>query len=291
MTDNTEPTGLPEIQAPLLLAAGHASNDAALRSRIESLRVYSGGYYVRRDEVLALIDASHKVGSDAAALGIDLAALCAKVERMTVRIEPLGGQRTRYVQLDNVLALIEQADTSPKGGSDAEPMFYIQDTRSFVGNCPMWWAPNGAGYVTRLDEAGRFTEQEAIEQNLSRDTDVPWPCAEIDKIARLTVDHQHMRPRRERLVELAAAFTARQSMVSRRDRLNDRPTISVPADDSKVVPLAALRADEAPAEVIEHGFNHRREEPGVAVAANVHAANVQPVAGDNLNADSSQGVE
>lgn len=86
---------------------------------------------------------------------------------------------------------------------DPEPMFYIQDTRQFVGNCPVWWGPNGRGYVTRLDEAGRYTEQEAIKQNRTRDTDIPWPCAEIDAIARPTVDFQHMRPRAERLAELA----------------------------------------------------------------------------------------
>lgn len=107
-----------------------------------------------------------------------------------------------WKEADRLLALI---DASPKGGStDAEPMFYIQDTRSFVGNCPVWWGPNGNGYVTRLDEAGRFTEQEAIAQNRTRDTDVPWPCAEIDKLGRITVDVQHMRPRRERLAELQA---------------------------------------------------------------------------------------
>jgi hypothetical protein len=84
-----------------------------------------------------------------------------------------------------------------------ERMFYIQDTRQFVGNCPVWWAPNGGGYVTRLDEAGRYSEQEAVKKNRTRDTDIPWPCAEIDAIARPTVDFQHMRPRAERLAELA----------------------------------------------------------------------------------------
>ncbi|HAL22283.1 MAG TPA: hypothetical protein DCP40_06090 [Stenotrophomonas sp.] len=85
----------------------------------------------------------------------------------------------------------------------AEPMFYIQDTRQFVGNCPMWWGPHGSGYVTRLDEAGRYTEEEAIRQNRTRETDIPWPCSEIDALARQTVDCQHMRPRAERLAELA----------------------------------------------------------------------------------------
>ncbi|WP_223484679.1 hypothetical protein [Stenotrophomonas indicatrix] len=88
-----------------------------------------------------------------------------------------------------------------------EPMFYIQDTRQFVGNCPVWWGPNGGGYVTRLDEAGRYTEQEAITQNRTRTTDIPWPCAEIDALARRTVDCQHMRNRGERLAELAMIGT------------------------------------------------------------------------------------
>lgn len=86
----------------------------------------------------------------------------------------------------------------------AQPsLFYIQDTRQFVGNCPVWWGPNGGGYVTRLDEAGQYTEQEAITQNRTRESDIPWPCAEIDALARQTVDCQHMRPRVDRLAELA----------------------------------------------------------------------------------------
>ncbi|WP_329761821.1 hypothetical protein [Stenotrophomonas maltophilia] len=99
----------------------------------------------------------------------------------------------------------KQAKRPPAQAVDLgqEPMFYIQDTRQFVGNCPVWWAPNGGGYVTRLDEAGRYTEQEAVKKNRTRDTDIPWPCAEIDAIARPTVDFQHMRPRAERLAELA----------------------------------------------------------------------------------------
>ena len=83
-------------------------------------------------------------------------------------------------------------------------LFYIQDTRGFVGNCPMWWGPNRNGYVTRLDEAGRYTQAEAMEQHRFRETDLPWPCAEIDALARKTVDHQHMRPRSEQIAALRA---------------------------------------------------------------------------------------
>ncbi len=110
---------------------------------------------------------------------------------------PAGHWAEPFWQAARADATAQAVDLGP------EPMFYIQDTRQFVGNCPVWWAPNGGGYVTRLDEAGRYTEQEAVKQNRTRDTDVPWPCAEIDAIARHTVDFQHMRPRAERLAELA----------------------------------------------------------------------------------------
>ncbi|MGS7841806.1 hypothetical protein [Stenotrophomonas forensis] len=120
------------------------------------------------------------------------------------------------MEVGDVLMVSDRAITDEDGSGEVyaappaqavdlgqEPMFYIQDTRQFVGNCPMWWGPNGSGYVTRLDEAGRYTEQEAIRQSRTRETDIPWPCTEIDALARKTVDCQHMRPRAERLAELA----------------------------------------------------------------------------------------
>ncbi|WP_313171405.1 dATP/dGTP pyrophosphohydrolase domain-containing protein [Stenotrophomonas sp.] len=145
---------------------------------------------------LPLIDASPEGGSTDE--NNDLLPELRDVEDYFTSVDP------NPIHLATVRQAISAIVGSPKGGSETEPMFYIQDTRSFVGNCPMWWAPNGAGYVTRLDEAGRFTEQEAIRQNRSRETDVPWPCAEIDKLGRITVDMQHMRPRSERLAELQA---------------------------------------------------------------------------------------
>lgn len=86
--------------------------------------------------------------------------------------------------------------------------YYLQDRRSYVGNCPMWWAKNGKGYVTRLDEAHRYTREEAMKQHRMRSTDVPWPCSEIDALCRPTVDIQHMRPVREQVAALAATPAA-----------------------------------------------------------------------------------
>lgn len=73
-------------------------------------------------------------------------------------------------------------------------MFYIQDARSYVGNCPLWWGRNSAGYVTDLNKAQKYDEQRAREICSNRDTDIAWPCDYIDSIAAQIrmVDSQHM---------------------------------------------------------------------------------------------------
>ncbi len=123
----------------------------------------------------------------------------------TVSIAEFNHYADRLQALIDSKASAGEPNTAPNRLTDPAPptLFYIQDTRQVVGNCPVWWGPNGGGYVTRLDEAGRYTEQEAVSQNRTRDTDIPWPCAEIDALARETVDCQHMRPRAERLAELS----------------------------------------------------------------------------------------
>ena len=39
--------------------------------------------------------------------------------------------------------------------------YYILDARSCVGNCALWWGPNGGGYTTELGEAGLYTLDDA----------------------------------------------------------------------------------------------------------------------------------
>jgi hypothetical protein len=53
-----------------------------------------------------------------------------------------------------------------------EPLFYIQDARSVVGNCVLWWRPNGHGYTTELKDAGLYT---AAKGRGLRETDVMVP--------------------------------------------------------------------------------------------------------------------
>ena len=62
-------------------------------------------------------------------------------------------------------------------------LYYVQDARSVVGNCGSWWAPNGAGYVCCIDDAGQYT---GAKVRSMRDTDVPWP---IDYVLKHVVRH------------------------------------------------------------------------------------------------------
>lgn len=64
---------------------------------------------------------------------------------------------------------------------DAE--YFVQDSRTCVGNCGSWWAVNSAGYVCSIDEAGRYKGSEVRSM---RDTDVPWP---VDHVLKHVVRH------------------------------------------------------------------------------------------------------
>lgn len=66
-------------------------------------------------------------------------------------------------------------------------LFYVQDTRSFSGNCVIWWRPDGKGYTTDLSDAGLYTAERVARM---RPTDKPWPRDLIDGLARPRVDMQ-----------------------------------------------------------------------------------------------------
>lgn len=48
--------------------------------------------------------------------------------------------------------------------------YYILDARTCVGNCALWWGPNGSGYVCDLSKAGLYTLEDAKSH---RETDIP----------------------------------------------------------------------------------------------------------------------
>lgn len=70
-----------------------------------------------------------------------------------------------------------------------DALYYVQDARSVVGNCGSWWAPNGAGYVCCIDDAGKYTGERVRSM---RDTDVPWPIEHVlaHVVRHVRVDNQ-----------------------------------------------------------------------------------------------------
>ncbi|MPV69419.1 hypothetical protein [Burkholderia sp. BE17] len=71
-------------------------------------------------------------------------------------------------------------------------LFYLQDSRSFVGNDVLWWA-DPDGYTTDLRKARLFTRDDAQQHHNVRETDIPWPNEYIDAKTRPAVDVQYIR--------------------------------------------------------------------------------------------------
>lgn len=73
-----------------------------------------------------------------------------------------------------------------------EAEFYLQDSRSYVGNDVLFWAKDGKGYTTDLRMAHVYSQEAALAQHHSRPSDIPWPKAYIDAATRPAVDMQYI---------------------------------------------------------------------------------------------------
>ena len=49
-----------------------------------------------------------------------------------------------------------------------DELFYLQDSRDYVGNDILWWGLGCNGYTTNLLKAETFTKEEALAHNKSR---------------------------------------------------------------------------------------------------------------------------
>jgi hypothetical protein len=79
------------------------------------------------------------------------------------------------------------AERDALGAIDAQKPWAIIDCRSIVGNTPLFWMPNSAGYGSVISEIGRYSEAEAKRK---RETDYPVPLEMVIKCARPRVDIQ-----------------------------------------------------------------------------------------------------
>lgn len=122
----------------------------------------------------------------------------AAYEIATAKADEIGEQKTDTdspwspTLKDPSVGLGDAEVLAPDVGKEGlEDLYYIQDTRSYVGNSLLWWAAGGRGYTTHLDEAGKLTLEQAMKQHEARGTDLPWPVSQIDRLARQTVDMHH----------------------------------------------------------------------------------------------------
>ncbi|MES2319957.1 MAG: hypothetical protein V4631_20955 [Pseudomonadota bacterium] len=76
--------------------------------------------------------------------------------------------------------------------------FYLQDSRSYVGNDLLFWSKDGKGYTTDVSKAQVYSREQALAQHQSRETDIPWPKAYIDAKTRPAVRQARRRAGRYR---------------------------------------------------------------------------------------------
>lgn len=84
-----------------------------------------------------------------------------------------------------------ESPTSSDAGKD-DGKWYLQDTRSYVGNDVLWWAKDGKGYTTDVSKAHVYERDAAFRQAAMRGTDRAWPKAYIDGKTRPAVDMQYI---------------------------------------------------------------------------------------------------
>ena len=80
-------------------------------------------------------------------------------------------------------------------------LYYIQDSREYVGNCVVFWGKDGNGYVCDITKAGLYTYEEAMSQHKSRHTDIPWLKEDVENALRTFCDVQYLSKRQHEVYD------------------------------------------------------------------------------------------
>lgn len=80
-------------------------------------------------------------------------------------------------------------------------LYYLQDTRQYVGNCILLWRKGNAGYTCNLDDAAVFTKEDAFNRHRNRKSDKPRLKSKMDKAAVRHVDMQDIRKHKRKIHE------------------------------------------------------------------------------------------
>jgi len=78
-----------------------------------------------------------------------------------------------------------------------EELFLLQNCGAgYIGNSPIFWRKNGSGYTQWIDDAELWTKEGAerqIESTRGTHSWQMWPIAEVEAVAKRTVDIQDLR--------------------------------------------------------------------------------------------------
>ena len=97
-------------------------------------------------------------------------------------------------------------------------LYYIQDSRSYVGNCVVFWGKEGSGYVCDITKAGLYTYEEAMSQHKSRHTDIPWLKEDVENALRIFCDVQYLSKRQHEVYEELEQHSINKARQDKDDR-------------------------------------------------------------------------
>lgn len=179
----------------------------AEKQRIDSVGVYNARVKLTREHAIGKMSVDHEYQAMERARRGSAAALKSMYEELSTRPTQqadegagcntcgghglvggfVGGTDTGGYQSDPC----PDCNTPPPSPASGE-LWYLQDSRSFVGNDVLWWRKGGNGYTTDLRDAETYTHEQAEQKRRSREGDIPWPKEYIDSKSRPTVDFQQI---------------------------------------------------------------------------------------------------
>lgn len=70
---------------------------------------------------------------------------------------------------------------------DKHKKWLIASCYASVGNSVLWWGPNSAGYTSSVDDAGRYTTEEALNILRMKRGDKAYTAHSVERLS-----HRHM---------------------------------------------------------------------------------------------------
>jgi len=162
-----------------------------MKSDAERLALCQSREVIYLESIAKLADKCVELQAAIRGLKLSLTAFRDHVSRNAVTWAPGMGSHHHPIW-SKVTAALDTADGTQTESDQAADLYYLQDSRQYVGNSMLWWRAGGAGYTTNIEEAGVFTKDQAFSQHRCREGDRPWSKRYVDTLANRHIDHQKL---------------------------------------------------------------------------------------------------